>query len=199
MALTALERILTTERLRQRAAKQGGFSVPALLERKADSFDGPFFASTMRGSFLPTRISKEGFVRFGCAPLPVGGEAGLLRVLCSTLRATSQQEGWANRCTSIEMAVSCMHSFGYEPHHVVVGPSLLSVVAPDVSLVEAQNRMQAGSKVALFDGIPILLADLPEGQALITSHPNLLGVYTRVGDYVGVLLQHADKAVVVVA
>lgn len=198
MAFTALERILQTERLRQRAAQQGGFSIPALLERKADPSEGLFLASNMRGGFLVTRPSKDGVVRFGYSCVPVGTDDTLLKALVANLAITAETENWSNRCTSIQDGLAQLQAFGYRPYAITLSPSLLPSVLPDVSVEDAWSRMRADSQVAEIDETLILLADLPEGWACITAHPSLLGVYTRIGDYVGVLLSRANTSIVVV-
>jgi len=43
-----------------------------------------------------------------------------------------------------------------------------------------------------------LMADLPPSMAFVATAPALVGVYTRIADYLGLLLFRADRAIVAV-
>jgi len=43
-----------------------------------------------------------------------------------------------------------------------------------------------------------MLAPLPDGAALVAAIPSAAGHYTRVGEHLGVMVQAADRTVVVV-
>lgn len=197
MAFTALERLLATERVRQRAARQGGFSIPALGERAADSTDGPFFVTNMRGTFLPTRPSREGVVRYGFSLVPVGHDDALLVELH---RSLSSRSNWAGRCTNVQEAIHRLQANGMEPHTIIASPTLLAEITPglDVSLDAAWARMRAQSEVAVVSGVTVLLADLPARAGFVAAMPALVGSYTRTGDHLGVVIQRADQALMVV-
>lgn len=195
---TALERLLTTERLRQRAAPNGGFSVPALHEVSLTGDVNPLLASNMKGSFLPTKVSAKGLARYGFSHIPVGADDVLLRELHRTLYALSIQENWTNRCKSIREAQERLQSFSLEVKTLIVGPSRLAEIAPGLSLQDAWAEMRRNSAVAIVEDITVLLADLPEGAALVATAPSLVGSYTRVGSYLGVLLRSVHRNIVVV-
>ena len=197
MAFTALERLLATERVRQRAARQGGFSLPALGERAAAPTDGPFFVTNMRGTFLPTRPSREGIVRYGFSPVPVGQDDLLLVELN---RVLSSRPNWSGRCTNVQEAIHRLQANGMEPHAIVASPKLLVEITPglDVSLDDAWAAMRARSEVAVVSGVTVLLANLPERAGFVAAMPALVGSYVRTGDHLGVVLQRADQALMVV-
>lgn len=198
MAFTALERLLATERVRQRAARQGGFSIPALGERAADPTDGPFFVTNMRGMFLQTRPSREGIVRYGFSPVLVGQDDALLVELH---RVLSSRPTWPSRCTSVQEAIQRLQQNGMEPHTIIASPNLLTEITPglDVSLDEAWAAMRARSEVAVVSGVTVLLADLPGRAGFVAAMPALVGSYVRTGEHLGVVVQRADQALMVVA
>lgn len=194
---TALERLLRTERVRQRAARQGGFSLPAMNEVSLSGGAAPLLATNMKGSFLPTRPSKDGVARYGFSHVPVECDDILLRVLHGTLWELSTQQGWSNRCKTVVEALHRLSGFGLEPKTIIVGPQRLAEVT-DVPLKEAWEAMQANKEVAKVDEAVVLLADLPEGAALVGTAPPLVGLYTRTGDHLGVLLQRVHQTLVVI-
>ena len=198
MAYTALERIFSTERVQQRAARHGGFSVPALHERSVEATNAPFLASNMRGTFVRTRPSKQGFVRFGFSSVPVGDDDLLLAELFRSLLQCSTQEEWGNRCTDVKDAVARIQSYGMAPYAVTLSFDTLETVLPDVSLEDARTAMAQGSQVAEIEGVRVLVADLPSKTALVTALPVLTGVYIRTGDYVGVMAQKVDQTIILV-
>ena len=80
MAVSALQRILVPERYRQRAGVSE-FSVPAVHQRKVDEEALPLLATNMRGTFLSTRRSVDGFAPNGFSNCPLEEEPTLLNEL----------------------------------------------------------------------------------------------------------------------
>lgn len=189
---TALERLLQTERFRQRAARLGGFAIPAMNVVPLTADAAPLLATNMKGTFLPTRLSREGTARYGFSHVPVGTDDTLLRELHRILA------GQSNRCKTITEALQRLQGNGFEPKTLVVGEGLLSEVVPRLTPTEAWAAMQAKSEVGSVDGLTILLADLPGKAALVATLPNLVGYYTRTGDYLGVLIRQFHQTVMVV-
>ena len=187
---TALERMLQTERIRQRAARLGGFATPALNEVSLEDTYAPLLATNMKGTFLPTRPSKDGLARYGFSYVPVGTDDSLLRELHHVLKA----QGWDNRCTSIQEALHRMHD--YEPKTIVVGPTTLAEVLPGLSVEDAWKAQQANSEVGRQEDLTILMADIP--GAFVAAAPALVGAYTRIGDHLGVLLKKVSSTLMVV-
>jgi hypothetical protein len=196
MPYAALERMLRTERYRQRAGSTG-FSTPGLCRTPVDPDAAPMLATNMRGTFLPTRRDREGFGPFGFSLCPVGAEGPLLIDLHRVLWGLSVREGWKNRCTSIQEAVDRLHAARVEPKSLVVSETHVSTWA-DFDIDAARTAMSVQGYVAVVNGMQVLLSDLPEGSAFVAASPSLTGVYTRIGDHLGVLLQRVDRALMLV-
>jgi hypothetical protein len=197
MILSVFERLLLVERYRQRSGAVG-YSTPALLEWSAEKLKPPFVASNMRGSFLPTRASSEGFVRFGFSHIPLGQDGPLVRELHKSISSLSVTGEWGNRCTSVQDALDRQRALGLESKTIVVPTSMLSVVAPGTDVAVAQEQMARSGYAAKVDDRQILLGDLPDGAALVAAAPSALGFYLRVGEHLGILLQQVDRALMVV-
>ncbi len=198
MFFTALERMLKTERLRQRAARMGGFSVPAMNEVGMEAVNAPLLATNMKGTFLPTRPSRDGVARYGFSHVPVATDDALLAELHRSLSVLSEREGWSNRCKSVLEALQRMQGFGLEPKTIVVGPARLAEVS-DIAPEDARAAMRDNREVATFEGATVLLADLSGTSAFVCAAPPLVGYYTRVGEHLGILLQRVNQTLVVVA
>lgn len=159
----------------------------------ADS--GPYLATNMRNTFLPVRRGSEGHARYGFSSCTIEEEGDLLKEFYRVLETLSVREGWDNRCTSVEVAIQKMAA----PKTVVVpGAFLGEVCGKEVDLELAQQRMSLQGYVAMVNGMQVLLADLPDGAALVTAAPAVAGTYTRVGDHVGILAQRVNSAFMVV-
>jgi hypothetical protein len=195
----ALERMLQPERFRQRAASRGGFSTPGLCFASVSEDSLPLLASNMRGSFRLTRRNAEGLAPFGFSAAPVGQEDDLLNELFRVLEETSAREGWSNRCSGVPEALDRMQSLGLEPKSVVVSESLVAeMLGPGFDLEGARRTMATQGFLTAINGMQVLLSNLPKGSALVTGPPSMVGVYTRVGDHVGLLLQRVNRSVMVV-
>lgn len=195
---TALERILHTERLRQRAARQGGFAIPAMHEVSMGASSGPLLASNMKGSFLPTRPSSTGVARYGFSYVPVGQEDALLRELHRVLTGLSESSGGPSKCQTVLMAVQKMSQWGIEPRNIVIGPESIPDILGGLSTSAAWGQMRANQPVGFYHEVPVLLADLPAKAALVCTAPPLVGYYTRAGEHLGVLIQRSHQSIVVV-
>lgn len=194
MGFSAFERLLAPERLRQRAAR-AGFATPAMQEIDWPGARVPLLATNMRGTFLPTRPSRVGTIRYGFSACPVDEEGPLLRELCRVLLEVIH----VNRCTSIQAAIERMRSQGLEPKSLVMAEAQLpEILGPSADIEAAKRSMSLLGYVTLMDGMQILIADLPSGTALVGASPWQLGRYTRVGDHVGILLQGVDRSLMVV-
>jgi len=170
---STLARIFVTERHRRRAGDIG-FSVPVMSEIELDVESGPLLVSNLRGTFLKSRPSSSGFARFAFMECPLEAEVDLFREFYRVLQGLSNSNAWPNRATSILEGVNKLRELGSQPKFVIASES-----------VE-------------IEGLTSLTADLPVGSALITAHPQLTGMYTRIGDHLGILAQRVDRAFVVV-
>ena len=194
MGFTALERIFLPERHRQRAAK-AGFSIPAMQEILLGADAAPLLVTNMRGTFLPARCSASGFARYGFSECSIEGESSLIVEFHKVLSRLSAREGWSNRCTTIQEAISRLS----EPKSLVISEAILAeVMGDEIGIEEARRLMAMRGYVAMLDGMQVVLSDLSEGAALVLASPKVTGFYTRVGEHLGVLAQRVDRAIMVV-
>lgn len=194
MGFRALERMLVTERVKQRAANTG-LALPALEERPAGKDDGPFLVTNMRGSFLQTRLSSAGTVRFGFSPVPLEDDDKLLVTLHRAISA--QNPG--KRCTSIPEATTALLAQGHEVRTLVLPESWLpEICGPDLDSTTARETMAKQGYVTKIDDVQVLVADIPPEMAFVAAAPALVGLYTRIADSLGVLIFRADRAIVAV-
>lgn len=193
---TALERLLLTERHRRQANESGlaGFALPMLSERALDAALEPLVVSNARGDLVPTSVSRaRGVARYGffeCAP---EDESELLPRFFSALWDLSAAKGWGNRCTSLSEASAKMK---LEARSIVVPYGLVERVS-SLTRAEADQLMTAQGYISKGDQ-QILVADLPEGHAMLTAAPALLGFYTRVDIQLGLMLTRVDESVFLV-
>ena len=197
MPFGALERILRPDRIRQRAARRGGFSTPGVVLHAVGAEAMPLVASNARGGFVPTRPNRDGLAAMGFSEVPVGQEAPFLNELHRVLWTLSVSQGWTNRCSTVADGVDRLRSFGVEPTSLVLSERLLSSFL-DGDIGAARTAMSVMGYVTIVDGIQVLLSDLPEGSALIAGPPASVGVYVRAGNHVGVLLQRVNLSLVLV-
>jgi hypothetical protein len=201
MKASTLERFLSTDRVRQQTAvkTRAGFARPVLCEQAMKEEEGPFLATNLRGSFLPSRRSLDGMVRFAFTECPVGAEGPLLTELHRVLWDVSVQQGWSNRCTDLQQARLLMGSSGVTPRAFIVGPSVLAeATGKNLSEEDVDKLMRYQGFVAEVDGVRILASDLPDGKAILAAIPSQVGLYVRSGDYLGVLICRANLSLVLV-
>lgn len=199
--MKVLSNILRPERFRQRIASSASgtlaghnLTVPALSELKT-SYE-PFLVTNMRRTFVPTRCSKEGIARYGFSEIPLDEEDSVIVELFSSLLSIGSQKQWGNRSSSIGEALSTMRGRGLEPKFLIA--SRQDIGASDAEEKKFERLALLQGHIAELDNLQVLLSDLPKGSAMVTVSPALLGIYTRVGDYLGVLIQKADQFIQVV-
>lgn len=175
--LTPLSQLFITERHRLRAGNVG-HSVPLASEVDMDDRAlEPLMVSTTRGTFLPSRIARDGFARFGFSECGIEREGALLLEFHKQLVQLSTAHGWECVVDSPEIAVSRMRDHGEIPFHLAAGPWI---------------------EVDDIGGARVLDVGLPQGLALLVTTPSKAGLYTRIGDYVGVLAHRVDRFFVAV-
>lgn len=198
MITSAFEGLLVPERHRRKAAREGGFAVPALHERVVES-PGPFLATNAKNSFLQPKIGPEKRVRYGFSECLLEDEAILLLEFIRVLWDVSSGAGWSNRCSSLSQAKIRLESFGLEARTLVIPRGMLSrVCGEDLTEDEASKLILAQGYVAEVDGIRVMPASVPEGWMLLATSAPLVGFYTRVDNYLGLLFQDIDRTVIVV-
>lgn len=200
MLVSVLDKLLIVDRERRRASKYGGFSSPAFHERAVAASDGPFFVTNMRSSFVPTRMRQGDVVWAGFSECPIEAEDLVLRTLYDTLWQHSTTQGWANRCSSIALAMEAMQDRGLQPKALVVPFGLLKeACGSEISVEDAAKLMFAQGYVAESNGVRIYpCTQLPEGAAIVVAAPQLTGAYVRIDAFLAVVIQKADCSVVLV-
>jgi hypothetical protein len=188
-----LDRILSTERLRQRTAEvtKDGFARPILCEHTVKPEDAPFLVTNMRGAFLSVRPSKDQVIRFAFTECPFEGEGALLRQLYDTLWETSVRNGWSNRCTTLSQAKVLMESWEMQPQRLVT-------TLDGLSQEGVSEMMRCRDCLTEVDGLKVLPSDLLLGQSMLTASPVQVGLYVRTGEYLGILVRQANRSIVLV-
>ena len=190
-----LELLLLPERQR----RQPG-SIPVMVERPVDEGREPLVSSNMRAQLVLVRRSPtRGVARLALFPCDLDQEPAYVASLCEQIWQLSEHNSWANRCTEISEAVTILHRNRLEPRTLLVSyEKLHEAYGQEVSPEEANKLMIAQGYIAEVDSIRIAVAPLPPRVALLATSPTLVGAFIRVDDHVGVMLQEADRTVVVV-
>jgi len=197
---SAFESFLVPERSRRKAARDGGFAIPAFLERVMAPSDQPFLATNARRGFVhPGLRLGDGMVRYGFSKCPLEEESDLLAVFFRSLWATSERSGWLNRCTNITAAKQILEDYGLLPRSLIVSfPKLREMCGQGMTIDEARKLTLAQGCVTEVDGIRVLFSELPEGQMILGTAPPMVGLYTRIDDHVGLLLRKVNQSVVLI-
>lgn len=86
-----------------------------------------------------------------------------------------------------------------QPRSLVVPYSLVEQASGEpFSREDADALMAAQGYIADKNGQQILVAGLQDGQALLAATPSLVGTYTRIDDWLGVMLERADESLYLV-
>ncbi len=190
MSLTVLGHILVTERYRQRSARGAGLSVPYLLERQVDPTQNPLLVTNSRAGFTLTHRNQEGLGRYGICSCKIDEEPKMIRALFETISRISHSSGWANRFASIPDALKTMRESPFPPHGIILPQAL-------VNDITKEPRMPP--HLGDLEGMKVFSSDLPLGAALLVTAPPALGVYTRIGDYLGLQLFNVRQTLAVVS
>lgn len=197
--VSALERLLVTERVPRRSSKEGGFARPLIHERTVVAEEGPFLVTNNRAAFVPTRMRPGNIVWAGFSEVPLGQEDPLVRQLFSALWRLSEEQGWANRCTSLRDAMPLMQTHGHQPRNLVVPVPLLGEACGQTfSPVDADQLMLGQGHVAKVGDLRILAADLRPGTALLFAAPSQVGSYVRSDQALAAVFLRVDRSVILV-
>jgi hypothetical protein len=85
-------------------------------------------------------------------------------------------------------AIEFMRASPCKPKNLVISENLVSQFITD----------ESGGLVGSVDGIRVLSAKLPMGAALLFTNPPALGVYVRIGDYLGLQIYNVRQSVAVI-
>lgn len=172
-----LSRLLTTERHRQRMGLTLSPSIPMMLEREVDPSEDPLLVTNTRGKFVETRRNLAGMGRYAFTPCQLEEEPLLLQELFTTMRAQLGAK------PSLVEALSTLPT----AKSIVLSETLVSqVLGENLSVEKMREVMNLQGYLAMVDGRQILSCPFPAGSAMVLAAPKNLGVYTRVGDYVGI-------------
>lgn len=199
MITSAFEGLLAIERIRRRAARDGGFALPVMQELQVGLDEHPFLVSNSASEFLQPVVSSEGVLRYGFSPCTVEDESKMLLTLWKTIWQLSETNGWSNRCTSLTEALAKMSGFGLEPKTLLVPLLTLSqMCGQEITLEDAQKITVGQGFVTKVDDMKVLFSGLPEDLILVGTTPALVGTYTRVDDYLGLVLRQVNRSVMLV-
>lgn len=180
--------LLQTERHRQRAAFGAGFSFPVMSEMEVPLTHNLLLATNTKGVFVQTYVNHEGFARYGFSAVPLSDEPKLLTNLHDTLLDLWARGSWLNRFSNVQDALGAMRSGPFPPKTLVVSEDLF-----------ADRDAKGSLHVGDIEGVRVLCSKLPIRTALLFSDPASVGVYTRIGDYLGILLFGVDQTISVVS
>lgn len=164
-------------------------SVPIMLERNLPEDSDPCLVTTTRGDFVVTRRSREGVFRFAFFRCPPETEPEVTSRLFESLIQLSTGLGWSNRFEDLPSAMKAFDRFEYSSRSVILSKGLAAQYLG--------QEVQEG-QVSYNKGMQVLVAPLPEGCAIVAAPPPSLGVYTRVGDYLGLQLMAVDQRLLLV-
>lgn len=187
MSFSIFSYLLVAERLRPRADPGAGFSVPALSERGVVDGLDPILVTNARNGFVVTRKNREGMARFGFSLCTLEEEPALLAGLVQQVVSLSVQGGWSNRFNSVGEAIDSMRDSRFKPKNLILPRGVLSRFTDE-------DGVQHGK----IEGLQLLSTDLPDRCAILVADAPALGVYTRVGDYLGLQLYNVDKTLSVI-
>jgi hypothetical protein len=207
MPVSILGRVFVSERHNMRmperleASMRSGVSArPILNEVEVQDDVEPLLVTNADCRFVPTRVSRaRGTARYAFSEVPLDDEPKMLAEMYMALLDASLSQGWSNRCNSVSEAVDRLRSSSIEPAFLIVPETVLpDICGPQYDPAQTAGRMMKQGYVAVVDKMKVLPADLSPGSALVLASPSFFGLYTRVGDYLGVMIQRADRSVMVV-
>lgn len=176
---SALQEVLSSEAVVSDRMQASVRSRPLFNEVPVESEIGTALVTNSSARFVSTKRSPtRGVIRYAFSRVNSDEEDSLLIELYMTLLSRSWSEKWTNRCNNIRDAVSRMFKNSLEPSFLIL---------PKESFEDPQ-----------VPGLKVLPSSLPLGCALLTTVRSLTGSYTRIGDYLGVMILRADRAWMVV-
>lgn len=187
MSFSVFTYLLVTERVRPRGSSGAGFEIPAMSERGvADGLD-PILVTNARRGFVVTRKNREGMARFGFSPCILEEEPLVLSALANQVRELAKTHGWSNTFDSVGAAIDFMSGSKFKPKNLILPRGVIH-----------RFTNSDGTQVGRVGGLQLLSSDLPSKMAILTTDAPALGVYVRVGDYIGLQLYNVDKTLVVI-
>lgn len=187
MNFSIFTHLLATERVRPRSSSGAGYSIPAMSERGvADGLD-PILVTNARRGFVVTKKNREGMARFGFSPCTLEEEPLVLTSLVQHVLSMSIARGWSNRFDSVGGAVDFMQASRFKPKNLILPRGVIS-----------RFTDSEGVQLGKVNGLQLLSSDLPDKTAILMTDAPALGVYVRVGDFIGLQLYNVDQTMVVI-
>lgn len=165
--------------------------MPAMSEREVPSWAANILVTNTRGKLVLTKKSLDGVARFGFSQVPLKDEPPFFGWLFTQLWDFSSKGEWSNRCSTLTGALDLFVGVQFKPKTLVLAESLVTQFGVDRLGVSAKR----------LEGVKVIHtpeSNLPEGSAILTADPEALGVYTRVGDYLGLQFLNAQHTMVLV-
>lgn len=193
---TVLERMLVTERERQRETLEGSLAFPGIHERVVSVGTDPIVVTNARGTFVQTkRRASDGVARTGFSDVPLEREGDLLAELYRVLWKWGAEQNWPNRCSTIAQARERL----VDARMLTISETLLETVVGDALTTDDVSKLMAAQGyVVEVDGLRVLAGGLPDGAAMLSVAPVLLGFYTRTGEWLGIQIHRADRSILLV-
>jgi hypothetical protein len=206
MPVSILGRVCVSERRNMRMSEnldvsmRGSTTRPILNEVDVPEDVHPLLVTNADRRFVTTtRSASRGCARYAFSEVPLEEEGVFVVEMYMSLLEISLSRGWTNRCNSVADAVNRLRNSLIEPAFLIVPETVLpEICGPDYDPAQTAVLMMRQGHVAVVDNMQVLPSDLPPGSAMVLAEPNTFGMYTRVGDYLGVMIQRADRSVMVV-
>lgn len=152
----------------------------------SDGLD-PILVTNARRGFVITHKNREGMARFGFSPCTLEEEPLVLASLVEHLLGFSTSCGWSNRFESVREAIDFMSKSKFKPKNLILPRGVIS-----------RFTDSEGVQFGKVEGLQLLSSNLPDRTAILMADAPALGVYVRVGDYIGLQLYNVDKTMVVI-
>lgn len=141
----------------------------------------PIVVTNTKGVLVQTRPLPDGHARFGFFECPLSKEAHLLTALYNWVISS----GGKSPITSVGEAIKAFP----KSRSLVLADSLVAeVLGPQYPPEQIAALMQTQGYLAIVEGRQVLTGGLPPGTALLLADAQTLGVYTRVGEFMGLQL-----------
>lgn len=154
-----------------------------MLEKEVPPSAEPIIVTNSYGNLLMTKRNREGVARYAFFHCPLDKEAELLVRLHATVWGLSEEFRWSNRASSIESSLARLPS---NPACLVTSPGLLEKLYPGLKVPKG------------LTDIKVIEAPLPQGCAILAMPSPVLGVYTRIGDHLGLQFYNVKQTLVVI-
>lgn len=174
-------------------------SMPLMVELPIAPDTDPLVVTNTKGHLVVGARSSQGIARAALFECSLEDEPSWIVFLHREMSRLIQVQGWGNRVKTIADGTRFLNSYGLEARKLIVSYDLLRDLSDEPLSPEDVNRLMVSrGSVCEVEGIQVAVAPLPSKSALLSIHPNLSGTFVRTGDRIGVLIQNADRTLVVI-